>query len=105
MSFEQYLQGKGLSERVIKSYRAEVSRHQRFLDQQGKSPEGATKKDLLDYLQSDSRLMVRHRAVKRPLSNRTKRGILGILNHYYRLPDAAGVGSSEPNPVLFGYGE
>ncbi len=83
MSFEQYLQGKGLSERVIKSYRAEVSRHQRFLDQQGKSPEGATKKDLLDYLQSDSRLAVRHRTVKRPLSNRTKRGILGILNHYY----------------------
>ena len=44
ITFEQYLQGKGLSEGVIKRYRAEMRRHRQFLHLLGKSPECATKK-------------------------------------------------------------
>ena len=44
MNFEQYLQNKGLSEGVIKRYRAEMRRHRQFLHLLGKSPECATKK-------------------------------------------------------------
>ena len=83
-TFEQYLQSKGLSEGVIKRYRAEMRRHRQFLHLLGKTPEGATKKDLLDYLQSEERPISRYQVVrKRPLSNRTKQGILSVLNHYY----------------------
>ncbi len=84
MNFEQYLQNKGLSERTIKDYRSQVRWHERFLDQRGKSPECATKKDLLDYLQSEERPISRYQVIrKQPLSNQTKRVILGILKHYY----------------------
>ncbi len=84
MNFEQYLQNKGLSEGVIKRYRAEMRRHRQFLHLLGKSPECATKKDLLDYLQSEKQPISRYQVVrKRPLSNRTKQSILSVLNHYY----------------------
>ena len=100
MNFEQYLQNKGLSEGVIKRYRAEMRRHRQFLHLLGKSPECATKKDLLDYLQSEKRPISRYQVIrKRPLSNRTKQRYPKRTEPLLRLPNAAGFGGSKSDPV------
>lgn len=84
MNLEQYLQSKDLSQAVIKRYLAEIQWFERFLNQRGRSLENAAKKDVLDYLRNQHRPVSKYqKVVKKQLTNQTKRGILGILNHFY----------------------
>lgn len=76
MNFEQYLQQKGIIPKTIARHEREVKKYENWLqNKHDKTPENATKKDLLNYLQ--------HIKENRNLTNATQNGILQKLKNYY----------------------
>lgn len=76
MNFEQFLQQKGIIPKTISRHQREVNKYEKWLNKAtGKTPDNATKKDLLDYLQ--------HIKQTRQLCNATQNSILQKLKNYY----------------------
>lgn len=76
MNFEQYLQQKGIIPKTIARHEREVKKYENWLqNKHNRTPENATKKDLLNYLQ--------HIKETRNLANATQSHILCKLKNYY----------------------
>lgn len=76
MNFESFLQQKGIVQKTIERHQREVNKYEKWLNiQKGKTPDNATKKDLLDYL--------KHVKENRNLCNATQNSILQKLKNYY----------------------
>ncbi len=76
MSFEQYLQQKGIIPNTIARHEREVIKYENWLQSKyNRTPENATKKDLLSYLQ--------HIKEARNLTNATQNHVLCKLKNYY----------------------
>ena len=76
MNFEQYLQQKGIIPYTIARHEREVIKYKNWLQiKYNRTPENATKKDLLTYLQ--------HIKETRNLTNATQNSILQKLKNYY----------------------
>lgn len=76
MNFEQYLQQKDIIPKTIARHEREVKKYENWLqNKHDKTPENATKKDLLNYLQ--------YIKETRNLANITQNTILQKLKNYY----------------------
>lgn len=76
MNFETFLQQKGIIPKTIERHKREIEKYRQWLNKtKGKTPDNATKKDLLDYLQ--------HIKEARQLCNATQNSILQKLKNYY----------------------
>jgi site-specific recombinase XerD len=75
MNFEQYLQQKGIIPYTIARHEREIIKYKKWLKTKGRTPENATKKDLLNYLQ--------HIKEARNLTNATQNHVLCKLKNYY----------------------
>lgn len=75
MSFEQFLQQKGIIPKTIARHHREIAKYENWLFTRERTAENATKKDLLDYLQ--------YVKEKRNLCNGTQNSILQKLKNYH----------------------
>jgi len=76
MNFEQFLQQKSIIPKGIARHQREVGKYEIWLERtHDRTPENATKKDLLEYLQ--------YIKEKRKLANATQNSILQKLKNYH----------------------
>jgi len=76
MNFEAFLQQKGIIPKTIARHEREINKYETWLNlKKGRTPENATKKDLLDYLQ--------HIKQSRKICNATQNSVLQKLKNYY----------------------
>ena len=76
MNFEQFLQQKGIIPKGIARHQQEVGKYETWLERtHDRTPENATKKDLLEYLQ--------YIKERRKLANGTQNNILQKLKNYH----------------------
>lgn len=75
MTFEKYLQKKGILSKTVARHQREVNKYESWLSAKGKQAENAEKKDILDYLQ--------HIKEKRNITNTTQNNLLQLLKNYH----------------------